>query len=309
MVQFDTPERVGGRSQQRQCWLAMQAAYGKYRQASALVHGLADDLSNGAPSLDNAVQLQTATRDRQIAFEDYIEARLRFLEFSCDQDHFTARPGRLKHSRIIYVAGAITIGLSALNTLCLSWVHRQVDEFNSTRREMNASVNELRRSIAVVSKPVASNPSTFPTLGSTAPQVPQSFQFKRPAEGSPRPVAHLVRTGRNDYGEFSIAISPRFTRIGSIRISAPSVDRSANQVNLCVASGTATFCKNGLNPYQWLPIQLGDPRRSAEVLVTRIGPSRVQGYCRVSGRWPPPNATPLQIHWRGRRLAPPVSRN
>lgn len=308
MVQFDTPERVRGRLQQRQSWLAMQAAYRKYRQASALVHALADNPSNGAPSLDNAVKSQAATYERQIAFEDYIEARLRFLECSCDQDYFAARPDRLKHKRIICAVGAITIGLSALNILCLSWGRRQVADFKIIAREMNASVNESRRSFAAEFKPVAPNPATSTIPGRAAPQALQSFQSRRPSGSSPRPVAHLVRT-RYGYSEFSIAISQGFTRIGPIRISARSADRSANQINLCVASGTATFCKNGLRPYQWLPIQLSDPLRSVEVLVTRIGSSRVQGYFRVSGRWLALNATPLQTNWRGRRFPPPVSHN
>src|SRR5215469_16715296 len=120
MVRFGTPEPGAERSQQRQSWLAMRAAYQAYRQASALAHRLADELSNDPASSDRAIQLQTATLDQRTAFESYIEARLQFLESSCDPSHHTGDLAGPRTKRFICAAGAVTLALSALNILGFS---------------------------------------------------------------------------------------------------------------------------------------------------------------------------------------------
>jgi hypothetical protein len=296
MVRFDT-ETAGARSQQRQCWLGMQAAYRQYRQASALVHSLADDLSNDAPSLENALKFQAATHDERTAFEGYIEARLQFLESSCDQNKLTAGPARPKSSRFVCAAAAIIVGLSALNLLSLSWARRQVADLNTIRREMNTGANESNQGPPPVSNLVAPNPGASRASSTGANLTQRASKRSRPASGvQSRPIAHLVRDTRYAYSEFSVAISPRFTHIGTMRLSVRSVDRRARRVDLCVASGTATFCKNGVNPNEWLPVYLGPPRRSVELLVTRVGSSRVQGYFRTPGIWPPLKVNSLQTH-------------
>jgi hypothetical protein len=275
----------------------MQEAYRKYRQASALVHRLADDLSDDVPSLENAVRFQAATHDQRTAFEGYIEARLQFLEFWCDSNNLAAGPGRLKSKRLLCAAGAILVGLSALNILFLSSARRQVAELNTARQDLKESIRESRQSLPAVSSLAASNPDTSKTYSASANHAPRTSNRSRPVSAvRPRPIAHLVRDSGYVYSEFSVAVSPRFTQIGTMRISVRSVDWRAQRVNLCVASGTATFCQNGVNPNEWLAIHLGAPRRSLELLITRVGSSRVQGYFRTTGIWRPLKVTSLQTH-------------
>ena len=292
MVRCDTPEGAAVRSQQRQRWLGMQAAYRKYRRASALVHGLADDQSGDAPSLDRAIELQTATHDQRTAFEGYIEARLRFLEFSCDRNHHEAEPRRLKTKRFMCAVGAITVGLSALNILCLFWARRQAADLKTMGRAVNQIKNESPQSPQVLSAGIT------PDL--SLPRAPSAVPRRTPRRGR-RPAAVARRpnprgAGRYAYREFSVAVSPQFTPVGLIRISARSVDPRARNVNLCVASGTATFCKTSVNPDEWLEIRLGDRRSGVELLITRIGSRRVQGYFRTADNRPPLKVNSLQAH-------------
>ena len=295
MVRCDTPEGAAVRSQQHQLWLGMQAAYRKYRKASALVHGLADDLSGDAPSLDGAIELQTATHDQRTAFEGYIEARLQFLEFSCDRNHHEAAPGRLKTNRFVCAVGVITVGLTALNILCLSWARPQAVDLNTIRPAVNQIMNESSQSPQVLSAGITPDlavPQAASAVPSRTPGTPK--RSRRPSAIARRPNTQL--SGRYAYREFTVAVSPQFTPVGLIRISARSVDRRARNVNLCVASGTATFCKTAVNPDEWLEIRLGDRRSGVELLVTRIGSRRVQGYFRTAGNWPPLKVNSLQAH-------------
>jgi|SRR5581483_5647953 len=282
MVRCDTPEGIAERSQQHQRWLAMQTAYRKHRQTSALAHSLADDLSNEAASLDNAIKFQAAVRDQRAAFEDYIEARFQFLEFSCDRNHHAANSAGLKRRRFVCAVAAITVGLTSFDILCLSWARRHAADLNTLTQETNQIMKESRQSLQVISEGYTPNlaaPKNPRTGAKHTPDAPK--QSHRPSGAVRRPIARLVGAGRYAYSEFSVAISRRSTRIGLIRISARSAGGPARRANLCVASGTATFCKTGVAPGEWLAFSLGDQRRGFELRVTRISQARVQGYFRT----------------------------
>lgn len=296
MVRFDTPDGAAERFQQRQSWRAMQAAYRQYRQSSALVHSLAD-LSVDSTSSEKAIRLQIATRDQRAAFEGYIEARLQFLEASCDRNHHATQRGGPETKRFLWVVGPITMGLGALNILCLSWEHRQIAESNTIRRHTNENVSSAREGLQGFAEPVAPSlaASGIPDAG-TRQVPPGSKRTRQPSAGPRRQIVRLVRARRYAYTDFAVATSPRFTRIGRVRLSLRSVDRRAHTINLCVASRTVTFCKNDVRPYEWLAIHLGGPIPTINLLVTRVGPNRIQGYFRALGNWAPLKVSSLQTH-------------
>jgi hypothetical protein len=296
MVHFDTAESAGERFQQRQCWLGMRAAYDAYRQASALAHSLADDLSSDPTSSDKAIQLQAATHDQRTAFEGYIEARLGFLESSCDRNNHKAAPGGLRARRFVGVVGAIAVGLSVLNILSFSWERRQIADLNTRERETNVSISEARQTLQALSDRTPPNIAASSGSSADTSQAPGASRRSRPLSSGPRrSIASLVRSRRYTYLDFAVTVSPRFTRVGAIRISVRSVDRRSQKVALCVASSTATFCKNDVRPYEWLTISLGQPLRSVDLFVSRVGPSRVQGYFRTSGSWSPLKVNAFQM--------------
>src|SRR5215469_2890920 len=80
------PEATDQRSAEHDLWLAMQAAYNKYRNASEVHESLGLRLQGADPSAGAGLQIESAASEQRSAFENYIEARIQFTEFRCDQN-------------------------------------------------------------------------------------------------------------------------------------------------------------------------------------------------------------------------------
>jgi hypothetical protein len=74
------------RNAEHELWLAMQAAYNKYRNASSEL-----DILAVQPSGAENLQIETATSEQWSAFENYIETRMQYSEFRCDQNNARSR--------------------------------------------------------------------------------------------------------------------------------------------------------------------------------------------------------------------------
>lgn len=79
------------RNDEHVLWLAMQAAYTKYRNASADLLDVATQPSGAIPSAEEKPWIETATSEQRAAFESYIEARMQYAEFCCDQNNARTR--------------------------------------------------------------------------------------------------------------------------------------------------------------------------------------------------------------------------
>ena len=81
--------QVDGRDQrnaEHELWLTMQAAYNKYRNASSEL-----DVAAAQPLGVENRHIETATSEQRSAFENYIEARMQYSEFRCDQNNARSR--------------------------------------------------------------------------------------------------------------------------------------------------------------------------------------------------------------------------
>lgn len=72
------------RKAEHDIWLAMQAAFKKYRNASAALEFVISQLRGAVPSSEGSLRLEAATSEQRVAFENYIEARVQFVECRCD---------------------------------------------------------------------------------------------------------------------------------------------------------------------------------------------------------------------------------
>jgi len=85
------------RNAEHELWLSMQAAYTKYRNASSELGLAATQPSSAIPSAEENLRIETATSEERTAFENYVEARMQYAEFQCDQNTARSRSsGRSK---------------------------------------------------------------------------------------------------------------------------------------------------------------------------------------------------------------------
>jgi hypothetical protein len=167
------PEATDQRSAEHDLWLAMQAAYNKYRNASEVLESLGLRLQVADPSAGAGLQIESAASEQRSAFENYIEARMQFAEFRCDQNggiRSFAQPeaagasaGRSAERRWwVHWPGipraamaAIAAALLCTTALSLAFAVRErqhVRDSDAARDQANATLGQARDEIQVLTR-------------------------------------------------------------------------------------------------------------------------------------------------------------
>ena len=198
MIETQIPEAPGQRNTEHDLWLAMQAAYYEYRNASAALDDVASQLQGANPSAEGSLRIEKATSEQRTAFENYMEARMQFVEFRCDQNNartlgftdpnavggstglveekspFWSWPG-LRSSRLALPAAVAALLCTTALSLVYA-VHERVRVYDAgaARGEIGATLNQARDEIqALVRKIDGVNVTQqFAIRESNAPTAP-----------------------------------------------------------------------------------------------------------------------------------------
>ena len=195
--------QVDGRDQrnaEHELWLTMQAAYSKYRNASSEFDVAAAQL----PGAEN-VRIETAKIDQRHAFENYIEARMQYSEFRCDQNNARSRsfgnsktvgdftvPSEGSPTRRGWLGSTISrpavatvvVVLLCINDLSLAYVMRFLGFAyggRTTRDDVGATLNQAKNDIQTLGEKI------------DAMRVVQQFMI-RTSVLAPTAPAHPLRT-------------------------------------------------------------------------------------------------------------------
>jgi hypothetical protein len=167
---LDGPDQ---RNAEHELWLTMQAAYNNYRNASSELDVAAAQL----PGAEN-LRIEAATSEQWSAFEAYIEARMQYSEFRCDQNNARSRsignsktlgdstvPSEGSPPRRGWIGSTISraavatvvVVLLCINDLSLAYVMRFLGfayGAGTTRDEIGATLNQARNDIQALGEQI-----------------------------------------------------------------------------------------------------------------------------------------------------------
>jgi hypothetical protein len=158
------PPDLERHTQQHDLWLAMQTAHEHYRSAcEALENFKLESL------LTDRDYNATSAEEERIAFEAYVEARMKFLEFMIDQSaciqgstvdaSYEVAPSQNRLLRGVQRVGMLTAGLVVVLTLCAFAYfgqRRTLHDLDQKNREMNALLSVTEHDVETLAKRVDS---------------------------------------------------------------------------------------------------------------------------------------------------------
>jgi hypothetical protein len=283
-------------------WLAMRSAYQEYMRASEALEcsaQLADD--SRAPG---QWELAVLAGQQRVAFEQYLEARMQFLEYRFDeglpqeadapiQPARDAEPVSIRSlfTNFPLVLQLLTVGILGISLFALIREHQHVRSLEASRDQLAATLGDTRRSLNLLAKKVGDwqppAPTGIPEMQHvsqpTAPAVltpgpkPSSKIGWRRLPGKAGQQEESSHTQPPAYRRFSLARSRQFKRIGPIEVSLTSVDSKRNSVSLSIVSDSGNLHFEHIKPNQPVWINTGNRRKRVELIVDRIDKDGLDG--------------------------------
>ncbi len=280
----------------------MQAAHTQWMSATRALDDLIAGTSGDVPSLDENLRVAKAAGEQRIAFEEYIEARLAFSESLLDRDCGTGTPPdagsdskQCLHETArgfwtVRTASQLALPALAVASLCaavfgLAYLTHERGHI----RDLDAASNANN---AMLSQARSQSPSRNLDVGNSSSQGAiqrdgrRPIQTRRPHQqkqtvSAAMPYKALVpvrRGGQRNNFEFTLAASPRYARIGPIRVSVQNLDRKHDCFDLSVMLGDFRLDRKHVKRYQAVWINLGASSARVRLLADRIGRNEVHGY-------------------------------
>ena len=163
MDERDASEVANWRDTQHELWITMQTAYGRYKHASAVLETMVSSKSGDVPLEDETLSVELAADKQREAFENYVESRLGFSDFShtrarCEvPDREPKAAGRTWPALggvSLTVAGMVVtlFGTMTLGATYLAHMHQKLRDLNESRNELIATLNQTRDRISVITE-------------------------------------------------------------------------------------------------------------------------------------------------------------
>jgi hypothetical protein len=315
MPEREAPEVPNRRHIEHELWLAMQAAYHKYGNASAALDSIHPGSPDGTTAGNEMLEIDATVREQRTAFENYIEARMQLNEFVCSRNDTDAMSSSIRGSRAELTISRLALVSMTCAFLCatafslayVARVQRQVRDLDAARHEVSATVNQTHQVVDALARKLEGLKVTQPLATGDSPSSPpppvrpqrasaRKVATRKPADQSrwrhiqtPRSMqrgtraglqteSNPTRAGRRLYYEFALTPSRQFKRVGPISLSVRAVKQNYKYFDLSlIVNGSRLEKKHvSLNEPVW--INLGDRSRPLEVVVTRIDKNHVQGY-------------------------------
>lgn len=267
---YETEPRRAGRSQ----WLAMQAAYAEYRRAS-------DALASSDQSTEDFSTWKNLEAQRRAAFEEYLEARMAYLESRFDEANSAGTDpaevptrdrstlaSRLGRRGLLVLALAIgVVGLTAYSAIR---AQKRVRDLEASRDSLRAELSTARSDIQRVAAQMDVSKPAQPSA------VPDTLQ--KAAALKPQPVSQPRSAAVRRSYRFLLAPSRRFKRVGPIEVSIRSVDAKQNSISLSILSESVRLNLQHVRLNQPVRIDGHDPGQRMELIVERIASDGIHGH-------------------------------
>jgi hypothetical protein len=310
MPESDVPVWEDHRSAEHQLWLAMQAAYNRYKLVSEALDALLVDQSSAhSPECRN--QFERAAGEQRTAFEHYIDARMQFSEFLLSR----SGAGRMSNAAALDTTTGQPLGadelvarkpwsgfagfglawpaavVALLCTAVFSLAHlvgeqRLSRDLGAVRQQLSAATADRDQFRALAQK-LETGKTNKPPARITAAARPALTKTSRAAARKPaqdsRWTRYQIQLG---FHEFTLAPSNEFARVGPVRLSLRKVDLKRQYLDLVMLADDVRLEKKHVHLFEpvWI---LGGRGEQLELVVERIGKSQVQGYLKeVPGKQP-----------------------
>ena len=265
---------------EHELWLTMQAAHADWKQATDVLDELTASASGDTPSAEERLRLARAVEAQRVTFQEYIEARLTFSEFLLSRNSgVPLMPGAGWDSQ--RTASRLAILALVLALLCppafglayLMQARQHVRDLEAARDTMNAMLAQARSQVSA--RP--------PDVKAPAAPAPETGHV-RPAR-TPRPRQQALPTAADQFGQplhrpkyqFALTPSPRYTRIGPVKLSLHTVDRKHGSFDLSVMLGDFKFDRKHVKLYESVWINLGAGTTPVRLVGERIVGNQLQG--------------------------------
>ena len=289
----DSSSQREQRRARRQLWRDMQDAYRVYVTTSESLRGLDSRLrcisdSDGTPTAEG-LEVEHRT-----AFENYIEARLRYSEFERDED-FVFGSGlqsavrekpicrrdehRSLERQLLIAANIVLLAITIGGSVYWAREDRRVQDSAYTRDQKGASLAQNEGDLHALNIKGDSSPPAAPSrLGRnnpsfTMPSRPVTVKKNdRPARGNSK----LRSANDRGYYRFRLLRSPELQQAGPVRLSMLKVDPNRRYFIIAVLAGQRTQEKIvRLNVPLWIE---GAGGVHLKLMATNIGSKYVDGY-------------------------------
>jgi hypothetical protein len=283
MIHNDDSNEIVRSGEGRNQWLAMQSAYAEYRRTS-------EALAASDQAVDDLPARRTLEAQQRDAFEQYLEARLAFLEFRFDESnrqrespvdvptrHRSAIASRFGNHGLLTLA--LVIGLVCAAAFSIFRAQRRVRDLEASRDALRAELSAARADIQRVANQMEGQKPAPASAVSEAQPAPSSQRVQPHDAPAMRPVAKLrsASTVRHRY-LFSLARSHKFQRVGPIEVSLRSVDPKQNQISLSILSESARLDLQHIRLNQPVRIGGGDHGQRMELVIDHIDGGAVSGH-------------------------------
>jgi hypothetical protein len=314
MFESDPSTGLDQHRRENELWLAMQAAHDQWMNATEVLHDLTIDAPGDFPSTDETLRNAKAVEEQRSAFEEYIEARLAFSEFVYDrnsgmgpsagadskQPFHEMAPGswsvRTTPKLALLALAVVPLCPVVFGLAYLAHERKHVQELSAARDAMSAMLNQARRQTPT-RKLDAGNPPqqvaiqqedetpgalgrlhSTPAQGTTAPAPADGGHWRSVETPHPQqPKQTTPRAQRHKY-EFTLTLSPRYARVGPVKVSLHNLDRKNNYFDLSIMLGDFRLDKKHVRPYEPVWINVGGSSTPIRLLADRIGKNEVHGY-------------------------------
>lgn len=305
------------REYEHNCWLAMQSAYTEYRRASELFeheHQGADPSgANDHSSLPVSEGLQ------RVAFEQYLEARMQFLECRFDRSYppggapLADRPEPLVEGggegrwvalgRYKPILQMLALALLCTTATSLVQEQRRVRGLETARDEVRETLKQTKSELQLLNQRLEAREPlqhiTSPRIEQTQ-SAPAGTQAPRRIGPKGRPLSRvqksqhpaLQKRGPEAPGSdstprtyrFSLSPSPQSRNVGPLKVILRSINRSRSSVSLSVTSNKTAISLPSLQLNQPIGVDVGNRQPGVELVVDRIQGNLVNGHVTESRR-------------------------
>jgi hypothetical protein len=308
MPESDAPNGTEGRNAEHELWLAMQAAFNHYRNASAALDAVSP-LPPGPDDLeDESIPVERLAAEQRAAFESYIEARMQLAEFLRDRrepappgdDEDTDRWSRTASAMFRQAPLAVAVALLCTTVFSLGSLGRErmrVRELEAARDGMTATMNQTRDAIqALVSKLDSLDAARRPAIREAAERPPAPVRprlssapkravkpgtighWRRVGTQAPSQRQQGPSAGKRGYREFTLTPSRQFQRVGPVSLSLRTVDSKHQYFDLTLLVDGLQVDKKHVKLHEPIWIRLSGHAQPVELVANRIDGNRVQGY-------------------------------
>jgi hypothetical protein len=298
-------EHLDDREKTHEYWLAMKTAYEKYQISFELLHSTIVQ-----QQYEDAVTVSREFEVQQRAFQQYIEARMAWLESYVDETKAPPMDHTLPAATPVWqedktqsffvdwfpsAKGALILQIVPLVLLCVTAVSVILQQRHT--RELQAAVYDLQAKLdqaqAVLPawgwmpdapKSALGSSATGqqqPSAAQSGPDQPaQTGQGKSvPASGMQQAQAGVQsqRSATTGYYQFALSSSHPFKRIGPIQVALGAIDTKRKSAKLSIVSDFGRIDLKQLKPNQPVWIPLGN-RGSLVFAIDRISATTLAGH-------------------------------